>query len=137
MNTITVLGAVGPQGSKRSVGNGRMIESSEKVRPWRDSVAWEARAANVKVDGPVSVELIFTMRKPKSAPKRRRTWPDRKPDIDKCCRSTLDALVTAGAIEDDARVVELKALKVFPGEHDDALDVPGVLIRIISVEATA
>lgn len=141
--TITVIGTPGPQGSKRHVGNGVMIESSKKVKPWREAVVWAAREAMARVDhmpnvlpsddtihGPVIVSLTFTMPKPKSAPKKRVTYPDRKPDIDKCCRSTLDALVTAGAIEDDARVISLFARKVFPSEGADALDVPGAVIRI-------
>ncbi len=43
-----------------------------------------------------------------SAPKRR-TRPDRRPDLGKLVRSTLDELTTAGAIDDDARVVEIIA----------------------------
>jgi Holliday junction resolvase RusA-like endonuclease len=76
------------------------------------------------------VTIIFTVTKPKSAPKKRQTWPGKKPDIDKLCRSTLDGLVTAGVIEDDARVIVLNASKAFPGEHPDSLDVPGAVIRI-------
>lgn len=140
MIEIRVIGLPAPQGSKRHVGRGVMIESSKKVKPWRESVVWAAREAFVDSAlrdgvsrGPVSVDLTFTLPKPKSAPKSRRTFPDRKPDIDKLCRSTLDALVSAGAIEDDARVVWMRAAKVFPGEGQDALDVPGAVIRIRSV----
>jgi Holliday junction resolvase RusA-like endonuclease len=43
--------------------------------------------------------MVFTLKKPRSAPKRRPSWPDRRPDIDKLLRSTFDALVSAGAIE--------------------------------------
>ena len=79
--------------------------------------------------------MIFTMRKPQSAPKRRTTLPDRRPDLDKLCRSTLDALVTAGTISDDARVIGIVARKVFPGEGQDALSVPGAVIRISPCKA--
>jgi Holliday junction resolvase RusA-like endonuclease len=137
--TITVIGCPVPQGSKRFVGmkNGRgmMIESSKAVKPWRDSVVWAARESGVKVAGPVLVEMIFTLPKPKSAPKSRRTYPDRKPDLSKLVRSTEDALSDAGVWEDDARVVEYKRLaKVFPREDTDALDVPGAVIRIVSMD---
>jgi crossover junction endodeoxyribonuclease RusA len=74
--------------------------------------------------------MIFTLPKPKSAPKRRRTWPDKKPDLSKLVRSTEDSLTEVAAWEDDARVVRCLALKVFPGEHPDALGVPGAVIRI-------
>jgi crossover junction endodeoxyribonuclease RusA len=131
--TITVYGTPGPQGSKRHVGNGRMVESSAKVKPWREAVVWAARGVGGKIAGPVGVDITFTLPKPKSAPKTKRTWPDRKPDIDKLVRSTFDALTTAGAIEDDARVVHINAFKAFPGEGPDALDVPGCVIHLRAV----
>jgi Holliday junction resolvase RusA-like endonuclease len=131
---ITVIGMPGPQGSKRHVGGGRMIESSKKVKPWREAVVWAAREQGLHISGAIAAEMTFTLPKPKIAPKKRRTLPDRKPDIDKLVRSTCDALKTAGMYEDDARIVDLKAWKVFPGEGPDALDVPGCVIRLKGVE---
>lgn len=135
--TIVVYGRAAPQGSKRHVGNGVMVESSKHVKPWRDDVrnaALDVLAAIpdwTPLDAPLLVSMVFTMPKPASAPKRRRTWPDRTPDLSKLCRSTEDALTTAGAWRDDARVVEYGRLaKVFPGEDRDALDRPGALIRV-------
>lgn len=141
MLEIIVYGTPAPQGSKRHVGHGVMIESSKAVKPWREAVVWSVREMNSKnldgknarVNGPVHVIVTFTMPKPKSAPKTKRTYPDRKPDIDKLCRSTMDALVTAGVIEDDARVVWLWAAKTYPNEGQDCLKVPGALIKIRSV----
>lgn len=136
MIEIRVYGIPGPQGSKRFVGRGIMVESSKLVKPWREAVVWQARAAlqhHAKITGPVRADFIFTLPKPKSAPKTRRTYPDRKPDLDKLIRSTKDALTTAGVYEDDARVISYgRAAKVFPGEDPDALDVPGAVIRIYS-----
>jgi crossover junction endodeoxyribonuclease RusA len=131
MITIFVHQTPGPQGSKRHVGRGVMIESSAKVKPWREAVKWAWRELNVeKICGPVAVTMVFTLIKPKSAPKRRVTYPDRTPDVDKLVRSTCDALVQAGAIEDDARVVHLTASKVYPSEGYQALKTPGAVIRI-------
>ncbi len=131
---FAVFGDPGPQGSKRHVGGGRMIESSKKVKPWRDSVMWCAREAlcgRPMIFGPVVVDMIFTMRKPTGAPKRRRTWPAVAPDLSKLARATEDALTIAGVYEDDARIVEYGRLaKVYPGEDTDALHSPGCLIRI-------
>ncbi len=135
MLTITVHGLPAPQGSKRPLinkysGTVQLVESSKKVKPWREAVKWAARTGVVnRIDGPVDVDIVFTLPRPKSAPKSRK-YPDRKPDIDKLVRSTLDALKDAGAFEDDSRVVCLLAAKVFPGTHPDALDVPGAVIRI-------
>lgn len=136
-----------PQGSKRHVGRGRLIEQSTRVKPWRLAVHQAAQAGMRArhtatcggapagpvdpIDGPVSVEVIFTVRKPASAPKTRLTWPTTRDsgDIDKLLRSTFDAL-SGVAISDDSRVVEVTARKVHPGEGLDALDAPGAVIRI-------
>jgi crossover junction endodeoxyribonuclease RusA len=139
---IIVQGNPAPQGSKRFVGviNGRgmMVEQSKKVKPWRQDVvaaAIEAKNGAAAMDGPLIVRMVFTMPKPQSAPKRKRTWPMRTPDLSKLARSTEDALTTAGIWADDARVVEYSRLaKVYPGEDVDALASPGVRIEIRQVE---
>lgn len=137
MITFSVYGIPGPQGSKRHVGGGRMIESSAKVKPWREAVKWAAREAMTNhggwtaLDGPLVATMVFTLPKPKSAPKTRQTWPDRKPDLSKLIRSTEDALVEAGVIADDARIVAYaRAAKVFPGEDLAALESPGCFIEV-------
>ncbi len=142
MISLVVYGQPAPQGSKRFVGvrggRGVMIESSKKVRPWRQDVKRAAEEARESVgslppDTPLSVRMVFTVPKPASAPKRRRIWPNKKPDVSKLCRSTEDALVDAGLIADDARIVEYTRLaKVFPGEDREALEVPGVRIEIVA-----
>lgn len=136
---IVVYGMPAPQGSKRHVGNGVMVESSKKVRPWRQDVksaALAVRAGAEPIDAAVRVRMVFTMPKPASAPKTRRTYPMRMPDLSKLARSTEDALTDAGIWRDDARVIEYGRLaKVFPGEDPESLDVPGVRITIEQVEA--
>ncbi|MEZ5544244.1 MAG: RusA family crossover junction endodeoxyribonuclease [Lysobacteraceae bacterium] len=135
---ITVYGQPAPQGSKRHVGNGVMVESSKKLRPWRQDVKAAAevvRNALCPLDGPVRVRMVFTLPKPLSAPKRRRTWPCRTPDLSKLARGTEDALTDAGIWRDDARVVEYERLaKVYPNEDPEALDAPGVRIVIEPME---
>lgn len=142
MIEIVVYGSPAPQGSKKFVGTtktgrGIMVESSKKVKPWRDDVKnaaedWlDRQPVRTTIDGPLVVTMVFTLPKPASAPKRRRTWPDRKPDLSKLVRSTEDALSDAGLWADDARVVEYARLaKVFPGEDPMALEAPGVRIRV-------
>ena len=116
-----VQGEPAPQGSKRFVGihngKGRMIESSKKVKPWREAVYWAAIEAKSKtpmvmpMDGPLAVVMVFALPKPTSV---RRAQPDRKPDLSKLVRSTEDALVDAGLIADDARIVVCLASKIYP-----------------------
>src|SRR5262245_13510375 len=110
---LKIYGAPAPQGSKSFKGmvNGHaiMVESSKKVKPWRQDVkaaAIAARNGSPPIDGPISLRMVFTVPKPTSAPKRRRTFAMRKPDLSKLARSTEDALVDGGLIADDARIVE-------------------------------
>lgn len=139
---ITVYGAPAPQGSKSFKGmakNGRAIlaESSKRVKPWREDVKAAAelvRKGADPLDCPVRVEMVFTLPKPLSAPKRKPTFPCRLPDLSKLIRSTEDALTQAGIWRDDARVVEVLALKVYPGEHPLALESTGARITIFDVD---
>jgi len=128
--TIIVHGTPAPQGSKRHVGRGVMIESSKKVKPWREAVKWAALAPDdvtlrphEKLIGPVRVHVTFYMPKPKSAKKN--AVPDKKPDIDKLIRSTFDALTEAGIWEDDSRVTYLSACKEYAEQR-----APGALITV-------
>lgn len=138
--TIIVYGQPAPQGSKKHLGRGILVESSKALKPWREAVKWAALEALPRepdtdatlppLDGPLTARMTFTLRKPASAPKRRRTWPDRTPDLSKLVRATEDALTDAGAWADDARVVELHAAKRYPLEGPEALDRPGARITI-------
>lgn len=152
---LVVHGTPAPQGSKSFKGLSRagraiLTESSSKVKPWRTDVKDAAEAAircgcpdpgctalraGFPLDEPLTVRMIFTLAKPSGAPKRRRTWPMRYPDLSKLARSTEDALSQAGVWKDDARVVGYDRLwKAFPGEDPEALPVPGVLIVIRRVD---
>jgi crossover junction endodeoxyribonuclease RusA len=139
---IIVRGQPAPQGSKKFVGltkagRGLLVESSKKVKPWRQDVvaaAVFAMQGRVMLDGPLLAVMTFTLPKPASAPKTRRTWPCRKPDLSKLVRSTEDALSDAGVWADDARVVSMLVHKVFPGEGDNALSSPGAVIHVYGAE---
>jgi Holliday junction resolvase RusA-like endonuclease len=134
---IVVYGNPAPQGSKRFMGvhggRGVMIESSKAVKPWREAVKFAALDSRPQqpIDAPLVVRMVFTVPKPKSAPKKRITYPGSKPDLSKLVRSTEDALTDAGIWKDDARVVEYERLaKVYPGEDAEALEIPGCVIVI-------
>ncbi|MFJ1539342.1 RusA family crossover junction endodeoxyribonuclease [Micromonospora chalcea] len=144
---IVAYGIPGPQGSKTAkgrnphTGHAILVESSKKVKPWRAAVEAAAllalnglprdvRAA-FPLDCPIAGRFVFTLPKPKSAPKRARTWPMLYPDTSKLLRSTEDALTKAGVWADDARIVEFDRLaKVYPGEDPESLDRPGVVIEL-------
>jgi Holliday junction resolvase RusA-like endonuclease len=133
---FVALGAPAPQGSKRHVGRGVMVESSKGVKPWRAAVEAAARALISSLpsefkpwDGPVRVGLVFTLARP-----QRPKFPDAPavpPDLDKLARSTLDAL-TGVLWKDDSRVVTFDRLdKVYVGSGDPQdLGVPGCYITV-------
>lgn len=139
---LRVYGTPGPQGSKRHVGGGRMVESSKKVGPWREAVTTAAQLAGVaglRLDGPLCVAVEFVFRRPQShyTPKGllRSTapcWVTTTPDVDKCLRSTLDGLVQAGVIVDDKLVASGRQHKRYAAEHET----PGAIVEITALEVT-
>lgn len=156
---VVVHGRPAPQGSKRYAGHrlnsksGRvsavLVEQSKRVKPWRAQVTGATQQAirdrhigRIPVhfpplDGPLEAEIVFTVTKPASAPKRRRTWPTTRHsgDLDKLIRSTFDGIADAHAIADDSRIIRVTATKVFPDEHPEALAEPGAIIRLYTLAA--
>lgn len=102
-------GIPAPQGSKKHVGRGRMVEVSKKLKPWRKAVTQQAKAALPEdwepLDGPLHAEFTFHLPRPASAPKTRDIPAIRMPDLSKLVRAVEDALTDAGVWVDDARVV--------------------------------
>lgn len=120
--TFTVPGESAPQGSKRHVGNGRMIESSARVKPWRAQVAWAAKGIEATFSDPVGVTAIIGIRRPPShytpSGNLRSTAPAHPTyrnagDLDKHLRSLLDGLVEGGIITDDSLVCTVFATKSY------------------------
>lgn len=144
MIEFVVMGVPGPQGSKRHVGNGRMIESSKKVKPWREAVKWAAIRAKADYEertgdwlefrGPVRLTVVFTLPAPKSLPKTKASVPAKKPDLSKLVRSTEDAITDSFLWKDDALVVSMVVDKTYPshviGSHKGALPGPGARIIV-------
>ncbi|TQL46700.1 Holliday junction resolvase RusA-like endonuclease [Homoserinimonas aerilata] len=132
-----VDGTPAPQGSKKGfsrIGSTRvaMVESSDKVKPWRAAVKTageDAMNGRAPLDGPLTVLITFRLAKPKTV---KRDLPTVYPDLDKLVRSTFDGLTAAGVIADDARICDLHTYKRY-GE-------PGADITVIctpDVEAVA
>ena len=111
ITSVFIPGRPAPQGSKRHLGNGIMVESSKAVKPWRVDVAWAAREHfPTPLEGPVRLELEFVMPRPKSTPKRSTPPAIKRPDVDKLARAVLDA-ITGVVVVDDSQIVELWATK--------------------------
>lgn len=109
-----------------------IVDSSPKLAPWRSDVINAARVAmyaTPTMDGPILARMVFSFRRPKSIKYTKRPFPSVYPDLSKLCRATEDALKAAGAIADDALIVEYTRLaKVYCGEDPEALDTPGCYI---------
>jgi crossover junction endodeoxyribonuclease RusA len=122
-----VPGDPAPQGSKRHVGNGRMIEASKKVAPWRAAVAQVVAGLEfTPFDGPVEVFATYLLARPKTVT---RDFPSVPPDLDKLERGLFDALTIAGVWSDDSLVVDSHPSKRYADGNPT-----GALVRIVSVE---
>jgi crossover junction endodeoxyribonuclease RusA len=137
--TIEVRGLPAPQGSKRHVGGGRMVEMSKAVGPWREAVRAETqRVMNGEPPfaGAVHVFLLFRLPRPKSHYRTGRNahllresappFPAGRPDGDKLERAVWDGLTMGGAYADDGQVVMWGGAKEWGP--------PGCLIEIERLE---
>jgi len=137
---IVAYGSPAPQGSKRflgqtKLGRGIMVETSNKVTPWRSDVITACRDIDQEpLTGPVICRMIFSMLRPASVKRAKRPYPSIAPDLSKLCRATEDALQAAGVLRDDALIVEYTRLaKVYVDEDPEALDRPGCLIIMMEL----
>lgn len=156
MIKILVNGSPAPQGSKRHVGGGRMVEASAAVGPWRDAVRGETQKIIEPLEGPgwwtlagtersvifhkapAAVTIVFRFARPAShygtgrnaavlkPSAPRRPVTMKRNDIDKLARATLDGLVDGGAMTDDAQVVDLNLSKIYCAPGET----PGAVIEI-------
>jgi len=109
ISKFAVFGVPAPQGSKRHIGNGRMIEASKYLPAWRKAIELECQSLfEEPMDGALEVELWFYLPKPSSVS---REYPTVMPDTDKLVRGVLDGLTKGAAIVDDKLVVDLHAYK--------------------------
>ncbi len=126
---FAVLGRPQPQGSMKGfVLKGKdgakpraiLTSDNSKMKPYRQQVGWAALDARAKAGYnalfaekqiAVSVEFKFYFEKPPSISKKR-VHIAVKPDIDKLCRSTIDAM-TGIMFADDSQIIQLSASKYY------------------------
>lgn len=147
---LYVVGLPAPQGSKRIVGHhggrARLVESSKKVRPWRQDVKYAALSQykGPIIEVPVSVDIVFYFPRPRShygtgknAAKLKSSapfWVISKScgDLDKLLRSTFDALsVSSGGAEilkDDSQVAVVSSRKYY---SDDRTSGAVIIVKTI------
>ena len=142
-------GQPAPQGSKRHVGRGILIESSKRVKPWREAVhyaALEALDGKPRIEGPVDVRVHFYFDRPRSHYRTGRNahllrddaprFPDNKGtyDVDKLQRACFDALSSAGIWKDDSQVAQVIARKKWTTQSPIDLPVPGAVIDVMPLD---
>ena len=122
--TIIVPSRAAPQGSKRHLGNGIMVEASKRVKPFRVDVQHAAIAVtptNWDLGREIKLVIDFYFLRPKSHLTSKGALTRSAPlyptgrqigDLDKLSRSVLDSL-TSVCYNDDSQVVDLIAKKRF------------------------
>ncbi len=143
--TFRAVGTPRPQGSK-SVFNGRLVESSKGLKPWRKVVTIAASEATRDCEQftAVHVEAIFGFERPKSHYRTGRyshllkpSAPEhhnQTPDVDKLQRALFDGISDSGAWKDDCVVVHVDACKVWIGKGSNAPE--GAYVTITQIGDT-
>lgn len=135
---LRVYGVPAPAGSKTIVptkAGPRVVDGGSRTARqaranWRTDVVHAARKALDEgapcfAQGvPLVLDVTLLVSPPASLPKRRMSWPAKRPDLTKLLRATEDALTVAGVWHDDAQVVQICARKMYatadcpePGAH--------------------
>jgi crossover junction endodeoxyribonuclease RusA len=137
--TFAVCGLPAPQGSKRHIGKGVMVESSKNVKPWRQDVKYAALAAKPTgwdTTPAMALSVVFKFQRPASHLGKNGLRPSapqhctsaRNGDIEKLARSTNDAL-TGVLFDDDRQVVTLNATKRYCVQGEQ----PGAIITLTAL----
>ena len=107
--SFRVYGVPVPQGSK-NVYRGRLVEAQgKKLKDWREAVkkAAEDNYQGDLIEGPVELQVIFYITKPKTV---KREFPTVPADLDKLIRAIGDAL-SGSVYKDDSQIISITADK--------------------------
>lgn len=144
---IKIYGAPAPKGSMSCVGaRGKrkhiLKNSNDATEPWQTKVATAVELLGITepLDGPVGLQVTFTVDRPRSVSVASRPWPSKTArtsdggggDLDKLVRTVSDALEQGGVIVNDSQIVKTYSEKAYPDSPGavDVLERSGVFIRI-------
>ena len=114
------------QGRISTINNHSFHSNAKELIPWRDSVAWCAKAAKIPLlDGPVQVSYLFVLPKPKTV---KRDFPHVVPDLDHLIRAIGDSLKGI-AFFDDSQICRFLEINKVYGERIGAQIAIGILDR--------
>ena len=119
--TFVAYGYPAPQGSKRHLGRGILVESSLHVKPWRQDVKHAALACvphDWDTTRPMAISIVFRFKRPATHIGKKGVKPSapehntsgRNGDLSKLVRSTEDAL-TGVTYDDDRQIVTMNVSK--------------------------
>lgn len=116
-----------PRAFKTPSGHIRLYDPAN-CKDWKRTVLAQVLPAkpSAPVEGPLAMDLVFELPRPKSAPKRVQ-HPTTRPDLSNFIKTIEDAL-TGVVYRDDSQIVALTAIKRYGPE-------PGVSIRVTHVIA--
>lgn len=134
--TYEIEGIPRPQGSKKHVGNGVMVESSKYVAGWRAYAklkAVEAMRTAQRIEKPcgVQIDVGFVFDRPLRHLTKKGLRPESpnyytsKPDVDKVLRALLDSM-TGVVFGDDSQVCVLNVSKTYG-------KAPATIVRVTKV----
>lgn len=129
---LEIFGNPKPQGSKRHVGNGILIEAAgPPLKLWRQQIAAACEVQEAgPFYGPVKVEAIFFLPRPKSVSQKARPLPIKPPDLDKLARALLDGIGQSDNIwGDDSQVITMTVSKFYADSRE-----PGATVTITGVD---
>lgn len=134
---VFVAGEPVGQGAVSFLGKGRpaVHTNAKRLKPWRQAIVAETCRAMDEIgmreplDGPAVLTAVFSMPRGKTV---KRLLPSVPPDWDHLGRALSDALTMAGAVADDARIVEAHTTKLYATESFP----PGVAFRLQPLPAT-
>jgi len=119
MITITALGPpIGQPRQRHGIVAGHVrnwTPTKHPVNAYKATIREAAASAGVTLlDGPVALLIVFVFPRPKNMVWKRKpmpsVWHVKTPDLDNCCKATMDAL-SGIAWRDDAQVADIRARK--------------------------
>lgn len=97
--SFVTFGMPAPQGSKKHIGGGRLVEVSKLLPAWKEAVRAQAQSAVASTEGwtgpinePVLIQVVFTFPHTAASMKRGDIYYTNMPDLDKLQRAIGDAI---------------------------------------------